>query len=498
MKKETDLDEELYRVNKKIKKHSKALDLPVNHKTEILIKKELGIIENILRGDVMPKIHAAIYTMALGILTYLLGYPKMFFVHAAYAAALVYVTEFFHKRGDLTVKVFYTGLMIIPLYLIYLYSNDLLSLVMTVIFMISFVVTIALYFHHSKKEHTRELHHSFTRTFLAEWYAHVVSLAIAVALLYYIPNIILMDKFYSLLYIIIFWIPVPTLAYFFMNKFLYLRFFEPIHIRKDAVEGLKHALAYTVILIACLTLGYLLTAIQITIQEKDASLQKIDTAILKIETAKARLADLPKMKVTTEVAEELNLLKQTLENKKATITENFGVGDYFSDRYFSVLLEKRQALNYAILNKDNAIETVADLERNQGKVGNRTFVEQNYRPAQESKDLEEYRLHLKKSMNHYSMLMFDNSLFAFVHSYSDTGMQIFAPGFSKLSKKTYYITSHLRIFRDMLLYSFDNIIYTAQNIENPQILNEMYRNRQTIESRQSKDLRYAVLGDNII
>ncbi len=365
--KKKNVDEELHKVNRKIKEHSKALKLPIKHKTEILINSELSIVHKLLHSNMMMKLHIVIYTIALAILTYLLGYPRLFFIHFFFGVALLGVTHYFHRRGDLTVKIFYTGLMIIPLYLIYLQYNDLLSLVMTVTFTISFVVAIALYFHHSGKETKRELHASFTRTFMAEWYAHVVSLSFAIFVAYNMPQLIFRNTFYSLLYIIIFWITPITLVYFFMNKFLYLRIFDPLHVRKDAIEGMKHAIVYSILLIACLTLGYLLTSIQITIQEKDATLQQIDASIIELRTAEIMLYELPydvqKYQVTREIKQEITTLKQAFENRKSLITQNFGVGEYFSDEYFSVLLDKKEALTFLILKKHNAIETVRDLIR---------------------------------------------------------------------------------------------------------------------------------------
>ncbi len=95
--------------------------------------------------------------------------------------------------------------------------------------------------------------------------------------------------------------------------------------------------------------------------------------------------------------------------------------------------------------------------------------------------------------------MYDDSLFSFVHSYSEvTGIHVFAPGFSKLSKKVYYITSHTKIFREILLYSFDNIIYAQRDLRNPEILDNLYRNKDIVESLPSKNLRYAIIKENII
>ncbi len=514
----TNVDEEISKINRKIKEHTKKLQIP-HSRLEEEIEKELTITQKALRAAMKLKFYVATYTIALGILAYFLGYPKSFFTQFIFAWVLLWIGYHFHKhnyRYKFSLKVFYIGVMIIPLYIIYLELNDLLSLTLIILYSISFIVALALYLHHISRGIQRELHQSFTKTFLIVWFSHIIALTITVLIMYFLPYIILPNHFVSIIYLLLLWLIPGFFAYFFLNKFFYLRFFDPLHIRKDAIKGLKHSLTYTGIFIGLIILIYLLTAIQLTMTEHKDAVKRIDQSIREIDMIKTRIDltsaepttyGLKQMEVTQEILDYAEELRTGFQSKRDD-KQIFGLNDYLNDNYFTKLSKKRLALTFLLINKRSTIIATDDLIRDFKSIEEKDakealkktkeYVDTNYRPYQESQDLKTFKDYIYNNKENYEKFMVDDALLSFALSQSDsTGINILAPGNSLFSKQTYYTTSHLKIFREILITAFENTLYNARDVRTPAILDKLYYNRETSESDLSKAVRYKMLAENL-
>ena len=100
-------------------------------------------------------------------------------------------------------------------------------------------------------------------------------------------------------------------------------------------------------------------------------------------------------------------------------------------------------------------------------------------------------------MPYYSELMINNALIRFVYGQAYVfGLDKLEPGRSRFSKRVYFVGSHLKIYRDILLFAFENIIYSSRDLSNPEILDGLYYNRGVTESPLSRQLRYKILEEN--
>ena len=513
----TSVDEELHNVNKKIKEYSKKIGVKKERTAAIEIDIEMKKTHRILDAVLKLKYYVATYTVAIGILAYLMGTPKLFFIHFIYGAVLLWLSHKLHReshRYGLGIRVSYIGLMIIPLYWIYTNTYDLMSLVMTVLYMICFVVTVALYFHHTSKEIQRELHQSFTRTFLVVWYSHVISLASAVALMYHLPKLILTDNYVSIMYLLTAWFIPAFFVYFSVNKLLYLRFFDPFHMKKDVSKAALHGIAYTGLFIACIALIYLLTAVNVAIVERENSLENIDESIdqlnqLKIDILTAAeetySTEINEMMVTREIVENTDQLIKSFESRKAVTTQPFGVWDYFTDHWFGAVADKRLALTFLQTNRDNAIHTTQQLiflyknlslENETTIQQTREFVETHYEPFTETPELKEFKDDINTMRTKHRYMLEGNRLYNFAMTQSYTfGLQIFTPGKTLFSERLFDTLSYLKIFRDALFFATDNILYSSRDLTNPEIMDALYYKRDVQESQQSKAIRYKLLEE---
>ncbi|HII72770.1 TPA: MFS transporter [Candidatus Woesearchaeota archaeon] len=513
----TSVDEELHNVNKKIKEYSKKIGVKKERTAAIEIDIEMKKTHRILDAVLKLKYYVATYTVAIGILAYLMGTPKLFFIHFIYGAVLLWLSHKLHReshRYGLGIRVSYIGLMIIPLYWIYTNTYDLMSLVMTVLYMICFVVTVALYFHHTSKEIQRELHQSFTRTFLVVWYSHVISLASAVALMYHLPKLILTDNYVSIMYLLTALFIPAFFVYFSVNKLLYLRFFDPFHMKKDVSKAALHGIAYTGLFIACIALIYLLTAVNVAIVERENSLENIDESIdqlnqLKIDILTAAeetySTEINEMMVTREIVENTDQLIKSFESRKAVTTQPFGVWDYFTDHWFGAVADKRLALTFLQTNRDNAIHTTQQLiflyknlslENETTIQQTREFVETHYEPFTETPELKEFKDDINTMRTKHRYMLEGNRLYNFAMTQSYTfGLQIFTPGKTLFSERLFDTLSYLKIFRDALFFATDNILYSSRDLTNPEIMDALYYKRDVQESQQSKAIRYKLLEE---
>ncbi|MFC1723704.1 hypothetical protein ACFL0V_06185, partial [Nanoarchaeota archaeon] len=504
----TNVDEELHMLNKSIKKEGRNIGIEVEHEIDI----EVTRARRALHAAVQVKWYAVLYTLSIAVLAHYLGFPTSFFVHLIFGGFLLWLTHHMHKnkKYGLALRVFWTGIMILPLYWIYLWLDDFMSLSIIVLYAIAFIISIALYFHHTSREIERELHQSYARTFMVVWYSHLVAYAAAVLAAYFLGGALVGEAFISMMYLMFMWAIPPFFVYFYLNKLLYLRFFDPVHYKADSLKALKHGLAYTGMFIACLALIYLLTAVHATIQERDNSLVKIDEAIIDLRNISVKIeaqdeyGDITGLEVTQELLDETDKLIQTLESRKSVVTQSFGIWDYLSDKYFEVLTRKRLGLTFLLLNKDDVIEMTDDLLRyhNRTEEVNNTqalkqFVDANYQPYAESESLKEVKKHYYDNKNEYSYFMRDDAIYTFALSRGyHSGIGIFAPGNSRFSKRMYHLTSHLLLFRDLMLFSFEYITYNSRDTTNPEVLDNLYYNRDARESEQSKTVRYMILYKN--
>jgi hypothetical protein len=488
---------------------------------EKLLKKE----ERFLIGSLF--VHKKIALLGLyfistiictALLAFLFGTITTFVFYLAFGIFLWWWSHQFHQKIPHPFKtVFSLGILIVFLYFFYVVFNDLLSLIVCIIYALSFVVAGVLYFYHTKNKLLEKIHQSFPRTFLVVFYSHIIALTAASLVAYLLPKVILSDSFVSILFLLFVWLTPVLFVYFFLTKFLYLRFFDRVHIKRDVSKGLAHSAVYTAAFVLVIILAYFLTAVQLVTIERssyDSSFDDVFTTISNIgyELPEAGLGDLKVSQDVFDISKQL--LDEGIEEKKRLMDLRISLEDYLSDNYFTIISHNRLAVSSIALSASEIDEVKSDLIREHNRleemkkeglfddgttsleehlfllVGN---VNDEYEPYTEPVEFAMLRRRISGSLNSYSGLVSDRRLLEFNLVYHPE-MSILEPGKSRFSKQFHDMVYHTVVFRDMMLFVFNTIVLNVEETLDPYPVKSLYYTAD--ESLSSSVLRYRVLKSN--
>jgi hypothetical protein len=417
------------------------------------------------------------------------------------------------------------GLFVVALYLLYWLIYDSLSLLFCVIYAFSFIIAAVLYLYHVKRELAGEIHRSFARTFLVVFYSHVMAFTAAALLAYILPYFILGDGFVSMSYLLLAYALPVMLIYFFLTKFLYLRFFDRKHIRRDFLKGLAHGVVYGVVFAVLVLLAYFLTAMQFVMMERAAYADTFSEVFTTLPNVRAELASaalsaddpgLLGLRVTQEVVMMSDQALQDATGLKGIIgSRQFSFSDYFSDSYFTVLAGDGRSVSRLVAFVLGVDGLKGDLLREYGRLRSAEetgqfddgttsldehyyalldYVDDLYFRYREPSGISSLKGRLA-DVSSFSSLMSDNALLDF-NLLSNPELQVFVPGDSRFGRRFMEMAYHTIIFRDLMLLVFDASVVEVESVFGPAPLDELYRGRDADESTESKVLRYRVLKSN--
>jgi hypothetical protein len=433
--------------------------------------------------------------------------------------------EFHNTRTGLLKSFIFLGSLVALLYFFYWVFNDTLSLLLCIIYALSFVVAAVLYFYHVKRELSEEIHRSFPRTFLVMFYSHMIAFTAASVLAYVLPLVLLGDSFVSMTYLVVAWALPVTLVYYFLTKFLYLRFFDRKHVKRDFLKGLAHGLAYAAVFTILVVVAYVLTAIQFVWTERavfDETFSEVFTALPNVKAEISSVAftsddaDLLGMRVTQEIIMLSDqALQDVTELKRSVSTTQFSFGDYFSDNYFSVFVNDGMALSHLTGDVASMVEVKSDLLREYTRLKEmervgmfdgdaRTLQEHYYGLAsyvgdarfiyKEPSDVASLKQKLA-SRDSYSVLMGDGKMLEFNMKFMPD-IEVLAGDGSRFSQRFYVLLHHTILFRDIMVLVFDTVSSQVEEVLDPYAVGSLYQARSVEESMESKVLRYRILRSN--
>ncbi|MBW2968483.1 hypothetical protein KY362_08435 [Candidatus Woesearchaeota archaeon] len=465
--------------------------------------------------------------LSAGILAYLFGSAE---TYVAYVLCGVVLWKFIHQhhesRSHILHSFFSTGVMIIPLYLLYFLFNDLFGLVVCVLYAMSFVIAGLLYIFHTKRGHKEELHVSFPKTLLAMIYSHFLAAALASSMAYILMTTLLTDSFKSVFTISATIIFPTLLVYFFLTKFLYLRFFDRVHVKREVLKGLKHGAAYAALFVVCIIFAYMLTAVQLTTSAKADYRNIMDDVVLNFPNIRADIAQTAFDHGTTElsdtktardmIAETDRIKRQANDLKRQTDTLSFSLYDYISDTYMTKLTETELEVKQAHLLAKNAEEAKDDLLREYEKVSqmkaearyddgstsmsehhtNLNIYVSGYVPYEPLPEVRYLREKIESGTDSYTSLLSDEMLFDFALVYSPETRRLL-PGKSRFSRAAHELLQHTKLFRDFMILVFESSASEAQEIAHPSMTEALYNGRSADETMMSQILRYRIIKSNI-
>lgn len=529
------IDEELKRLNSEISKFkrdvvsppsdSKRVDVVSTLKLEKAIEKEIVFVESSLKPS-SKKGHLAFYFISslicVAVLAYLFGSMVTFVFYSVFCLVLWWWARQFHTKSHSFLKSFFVlGSVVVFLYLAYWLFSDLMSILLCVLYALSFFIAGLLFFYHSRRELSEEVHKSFARTFMVVFCSHVIAFTAASALAYTLPLFLLSDSFVSMTFLMLAWLFPCLLLYFFLDKFLYLRFFDRKHIRRDVLKGVGHGVAYSVIFIAMLVLAYMLTAMQFAITERGSYDSAFTDVFTKLQNVKygidtVALADDTPELIGLRVSQDVISMSDTsfveaVALKSKLSKTSISVYDYFSDNYFTIISRNRLALNRVQLNASAVDEAKSDLLRQYAKLKQQeaqgsfddstTSLESHYLSLVEDVTatrvpyVEPYDIvQLRKRMagpNSYSALMGDGSLVDFVMA-NNPEFSMLGGGSSRFGKSSYDVLYHTVAFRDMMLFAFESTLMNVREVFNPYTVRVLAR-AYPDEALKSKVLRYRIV-----
>lgn len=459
-----------------------------------------------------------IYALGLGVLYYLGGTWQTLVAALVFSIILELACSNHSPRLHHIHSFTFLGLMILVLYAGVIYFNDVMSILLAAVYALSFVVAAALYFYHRDKEFAEDLHKSFPRTFAVVFYSHVIALSVALALAWLLPQVLVGDSFVTVAFLLCAWVLPCVFAYFFLTKFLYLRFFDPVHVLRDLWRAFIKGFCYSILLLLVFGGAYLLTAMQLTMFETAGHQSSVESAIGKAGKVMFELsepdisADLRDSEVSREVQVFSSSLIDELKSKKDVVgSRYFTVEDYISDAYFGKLLSDLFLVSYLNSYSDDAVSVKDDLFREYSRLeaeklagfadGSsdssahltvlKDYVLSHYEPYSQSAELSALEQDAAAMAGSYAGLV-ESSGIATLATDASGDMMLFDAD-SRLGASVYSVLRHTVLFRDVLLFTLRNDIFVAREISNPSVVDELYYDWDVQESETSKIIRFRIL-----
>ncbi|NQU79552.1 hypothetical protein HQ545_07320 [Candidatus Woesearchaeota archaeon] len=493
------------------------------------VKEEKKVVREFSLGD--SGILGAYFVSSLlcvTVLAFLFGSVGSFIFFTAFGLFIWWLSHQSHQSKSGMLRSFILlGSMVLIVYFAYWYFNDLLSLLVCIIYSVSFVIAGLLYIYHQNRGLEKEIHSSFSRTFLVVLYAHVMSLAAASLLAYIISYLVVGDSFVSIMYLVVSWALLPLVLYFFLNKFFYLRFFDPVHIMKDVKKSVIQGILYSSVFICMIILAYLLTSIQLLFSETDGYSDAFTSIFTNVQEVNSEIdsaavsigdSDLAGLEVSNDIRGLADDLFTEAADLKLSLRDlSFSLGDYISDGYFTSLARNRFVLARVGLMSDEVVEVKDDLFREAQRLrmmqesnsfddgtfsleGHLTLLEQSVDSSylSYSETAEFTRIRGKFANNDsFSGLLSDGELFEFGLVYHPS-MYLFESGDSRFSRRFMEVLYHTVIFRDLMLFVFDNVaLQVSEGIE-PTAIQSIYPGAlDEDESIRSKVVRHRIIRSNV-
>ncbi len=461
----------------------------------------------------------AVSLVCVAWLSYLFGSIASMVFYIFFSLFIWHVAERHHRSGSGAFHQFMAFGFIVPfLYLFHYIFNDALSLIMCITYSLSFVVSGLLYFYHTRRELSEEIHKSFPRTFLVTLYAHMIAGAFAYGLLYFIPEFIFQDNFVSVIFLILAWIFPAIFVYFFMTRFLYLRFFDRKHVVKDMVKGLAHGAIYSVVLIVLIVLAYILTAMQLVMMERQVTEEGFISLYKTLSNVEPEISaamgdNLAVYRVAQEAIELSNRELLNATEQKTNIILSLSMSDYIDDNYFTVLVKNRLLLHSLSSSASGVDELKSDILREYGRL--MKSIESGVFDDG-STNIDEYNMNLKyavegislpplpphvlqlqsrfsASFNSYSGLLGDDQLLEFNIAYYPE-FSVFRKGTSRFMTNFARTLEHTVLFRDFMSISFSGVVDAMSGVLHPYPVSAVSGSAE--EVALGSVLRYRVLKSN--
>lgn len=520
-------EDDVKRVEDEIMRHKRELGLISEEKvpSASAITGSIYSLMRALRHPLTPYFISAIFCVL--VLAFLFGSFTTFAVYLAFGLFLWWWSHQFHlSRSGILKPFIYLGVLVIVLYALHAIFNDLLGIIVMALYAISFVIAGVLYLYHLKRGLYSETHSSFPRTFLVVFYSHMIAFSSASLIAYVLSGILFRDAFVSIMYVLLAWVFPCLLLYFFLTKFLYLRFFDRVHIKRDALKALGHGVAHAVVFIMIVMLAYILTAFQLVGMERaayDGVLKEAasDFSVVNFDVSVADESGTDNL-LGTKVARDVLSINDDYSREAmvapSSIRASFSFGDYISDEYFARLVRNRVLVSsvasraYGIsMLKSDLIRENSRLEQQElaGKFDDGTdtleghllelkvYMKAVYVPYVEPYQFARVEQKIAESYNSYSGLIADGELVD-LDVVSIPEMYPLLPHGSRFGKAAYETLYHTKVFRDLAVFAFRTVVMQAEDTIEP----EAYRLLQDmgepagIESTKSSVLRYRTIHSN--
>jgi len=527
----SDVESELSRIEDEIKRHKRAVErgkpvspAPVLSATRIEqdIKKEIRAERRFSgKGPLLFYFFTSI--LCVSVLAYLFGTALTFVFYLVFGLFIWWWAHQFHSKKAGMLKSFFSlGSIVVALYMFYWIFSDLLSLIMCALYAISFVIAGVLYFYHTRRELSEEIHKSFPKTFIVVLYSHIIALTAGASTAYILSDLVFGDAFVGMAYIFFIWLLPSLFMYFFFAKFLYLSYFDRKHIRRDVFKGIMHGAIYSVAFVVLLLLAYVMTAIQFANDERAGyadefgismqmfTMVKPDLTAVSLEEGSMGLMNLDLTKQV--ISESVNLVYYAT-GVKSTLDEPLSVSDYFNDNYFTVLSRNRALLvNISIIAKDMDVlkrdlireYKKLNVEKNTGVFDDgTTSLDTHYRALVAATQYSPFVLpdtmvaemqRIADSYDSYSGLVLDDGLLDWNIQY-DPSLSLLKSGDSVFSKAAYRVFHHSAIYRDLMILVFDRTVFEVQDMLDPHSI-RLIADELPDESLNSRVLRYRILKIN--
>jgi hypothetical protein len=516
------IDAEIHRIESEIERFKKGVESLSSAKPEEtvisanLIEKEIKAIEKESKGKWGPVVFYFISSLVCtGILAWLFGSLTGFVVYFSLGMLLWWWSHQFHLAKARLLRSFVSiGSFMIVLYVSYVIFNDLLGLIVCILYAIAFVIAGILYLYHFKREMDSEVHRSFPRTFLVVFYSHVIAFTSAVVVAYLLPEFIFGDGFVSVIFLLLAWVLPSVLVYFFLTKFLYLRFFDRVHVKRDILKALGHGIAHAVLLIALLALAYLLTAMQLVWDERDSYSASYTSTVMSLSNTRSEISagsgeGIFGLKVAQDVVSLSESVLRNASSVRGSLKISFSLYEYITDAYFSGLVRNRLAVRSIEQDADGVVGLKSDLEREYRRMS--LFAERGYYDdgtttmSDHSSSLDDFVsvyyipfaepgefsiVKSRFSAGSYSASMADREIAGMLYAYSDEFD--FLDARSEFASSLLEVLYHTLIFRQVSWFAFSGIADDVHETIDPSMLRALYDMRAG-ESEESRVLRFRMI-----
>jgi hypothetical protein len=490
--------------NKKAKKTAKKPSSKKLKAAEKIIQKEERLVKKEVKFLLSPEeFHVVTFVSSLIILAFLFNSISLVF-YAVLTIAVLAVAHFMkqHHRPHDVLTILST--FFLPIVLTIVVFRDLLAWLLLIVYTLSAISTIIIYYYHKKV-------HSLLKIMWQVTYSKIIAITLAILLACILPYLVL-PGFVSIFELIFLYILPIAFVLFFASKFFYIYFFDRKHIRSDILRSLRYTITYTLVFIVILMCLYSLFAVSFYNTRAGRYNENIDIALLGVANIEKTAYDLPEevsqLMVTKDMVAIASDLREEISLEKSIADETtISFADIVDDSYFAtvgdnafnmvrfvVLQSEITSIKQAVVERYNTMQSTNEEELKIYIEQTRLEVEEEFISYSQDPDVTEVLVNINNPETTYSYFE-DNGIFYWFAE--ETALTSIYHSESIVGRQVSLVLRHTELFRQMTQLVVNIIVFGNNEAGSSSAVEYIYANRDADLLPVSSAIRYSIIKDSL-